>query len=84
VLSILPLGSLPGQALWRWSPVGYGVAAVIVGALAALVFVGGPGSAPDGTTVLGATLAALLLAVASVLWARRRRLHPVPRHADDA
>ena len=78
VVSMLPLGSSPGQALWSWSPVGYGGVVLIGATVAALVFVGGPGPAGAGTTAIGATLAALLLAGASALWARRGDR---PRHA---
>ena len=71
VLSILPLGTLPGQALWAWSKVAYGGVAMIGATAAALVLVGAPVAPGVWTTVAIATLAASVLT--SVLMLRRRR-----------
>ena len=79
VLALLPLGGLPGRALWGWHRPVHVTTALVGVAAASVVFVGGPGAtSPVGPVVAAAALAALV-AVAAWLWARW--VEPVTRDA---
>ena len=70
VLALVPLGSLPGRAVWGWSRVGYVALAVVGVTIAAIVFVGAPsGGFPVGS-LLAATAVGALGIVAAWLWVR--------------
>jgi hypothetical protein len=67
VLSLVPVGSLPGRRIWAWSrPLHVGLSVVGVAAAAA-VLTGGPSSFPVGGAVMAAAVTAGLC-VAVWLW----------------
>ena len=70
VLGLLPLGALPGRALWAWHRPAHLATALVGVTAAAVVFVGNPEAAfPVLPAVVAATLVALV-AVAAWLWVR--------------
>ena len=70
VLGLLPLGALPGRALWAWHRPAHVGAALVGVTAAAVVFVGNPDAAfPVVPSVVAAALVALV-AVAAWLWVR--------------
>lgn len=70
VLSLLPVGSLPGHAVLAWSTSAYVVVTVLGVTAAAVVFVGNPATAFPWTALLAAAVVAALFCIAAWLWAR--------------
>ena len=70
VLGLLPVGRLPGRALWAWHRPAHLATALLSVIATAVVFVGNPdGAFPVLTTIVATTLVALV-AVAAWLWMR--------------
>jgi hypothetical protein len=70
VVSLVPLGGLPGRRVWAWSRGAY-VGLVVVGvSVAAVVFVGAPTAAFPLVPLVAASAVAALGAVAAWLWLR--------------
>ncbi|MBD8726582.1 hypothetical protein [Frigoribacterium sp. CFBP 13707] len=70
VVSLVPLGGLPGRRVWAWSRGAY-VGLVVVGvSVAAVVFVGAPTAAFPVVPLVAASAVAALGAVAAWLWLR--------------
>lgn len=70
VLSLLPVGSLPGHAVLAWSTRAYVVVTVLGVTAAAVVFVGNPATAFPWTALVAAAVVAALFCVAAWLWVR--------------
>ncbi|MBP1242586.1 hypothetical protein ABID92_002990 [Frigoribacterium sp. PvP120] len=70
VVSLVPLGGLPGRRVWAWSRGAY-VGLVVVGvSVAAVVFVGAPTAVFPLVPLVAASAVAALGAVAAWLWLR--------------
>jgi len=70
VVSLVPLGGLPGRRVWVWSRGAY-VGLVVVGvSVAAVIFVGAPTAAFPLVPLVAASAVAALGAVAAWLWLR--------------
>jgi hypothetical protein len=70
IVLLLPLGTLPGQALWTWSKSTLAGLSVVGAALAAVVYAGSPGEAFPVMPLVVAAVVFAVVALSAWVWVR--------------